>query len=67
MVHADPQHDDWSASLLQWGRRADQETFAWARKVAEDVSSSPVRRHFGLPAVGFLGFGLGVASDDEPP
>lgn len=66
MVHADPHHDDWFASLFQLGYRADQETFDWARKVAEDTSSLS-RRRFGLETVNFLGFGLDIDKDDEPP
>ncbi|MER6257633.1 HEAT repeat domain-containing protein [Streptomyces sp. NPDC001584] len=66
LVHADPHHDDWFASLFQLGYRADQETFDWARNVAEDTSSLG-RRRFGLDTVNFLGFGLDVTNDDEPP
>ncbi|MFD8694621.1 ankyrin repeat domain-containing protein [Kitasatospora purpeofusca] len=66
LAHGDPWHDDWSASLFQLGVRADQETFDWARKAAEDTSSLG-RRRFGLDTVNVLGFGLDVDKDDEPP
>ncbi|WP_199881323.1 hypothetical protein [Streptomyces sp. CB03911] len=62
LVHADPRHDDWLAPLFLLGRRADQETFDWARKVAEDTSS-PSRRYFGLDTVHSLGFEVGYGSE----
>ncbi len=66
LAYSDPWHDDWSASLFQLGVRADQETFDWARNAAEDASLLG-RRRFGLDTVNFLGFGLNVDKDDEPP
>ncbi|MFB7179792.1 hypothetical protein ACFCYI_19070 [Streptomyces sp. NPDC056257] len=57
LVHARPDHDDWSESLLQLGYRADQEVFTWARDVASDRSSRD-RRRFGLGVLNFIGFGL---------
>ncbi|MET8543476.1 ankyrin repeat domain-containing protein [Kitasatospora sp. NPDC004799] len=66
LVHADPGHDDWFASLFQLGYRADQETFDWARRVAEEGSCLD-RRRFALDTVNFLGFDLDVDQDDEPP
>lgn len=66
MVHADPRHDDWFASLVQLGLRADQDTFAWACSIAEDESSL-TRRRFGLETLNFLGFGLDIDQEGEPP
>ncbi|MEK2493979.1 ankyrin repeat domain-containing protein [Kitasatospora purpeofusca] len=66
LVNADPHHDDWFASVHQLGFRADQETFDWARTVAENISSLS-RRRFALSTLNFLGFGLDVHKDEEPP
>ncbi|MFJ7913111.1 ankyrin repeat domain-containing protein [Kitasatospora sp. NPDC096204] len=70
LVHADPEHDDWFASLFRIAEPESQERFDWARKVAEGVgeAGSLDRRRFALDAINFLGFGLNPDNgNDEPP
>ncbi|MEV6973173.1 HEAT repeat domain-containing protein [Kitasatospora sp. NPDC093806] len=69
LVHADPGHDDWLASLCRIAWPESQERFDWARAVAEGAgeAGSLARRRFALDAINFLGFGLNPDIDDEPP
>ncbi|MFB7476087.1 HEAT repeat domain-containing protein [Kitasatospora sp. NPDC056184] len=70
LVRADPEHDDWFASLFHIARPESQERFDWARAVAEGAgdAGSLDRRRFALDVIQFLGFGLNPDSgDDEPP
>ncbi|MFF7458639.1 HEAT repeat domain-containing protein [Kitasatospora sp. NPDC008115] len=70
LVHADPEHDDWLASLVRIAAPESQERFDWARDVAEGAADagSLDRRRFALDVIHFLGFGLNPANgDDEPP
>ncbi|MFE3107560.1 HEAT repeat domain-containing protein [Kitasatospora indigofera] len=66
LVHADPDHDDWFASVFHLGLRADQETFDWAHEAAQDPSDLD-RRRFGLDTMNHLAiaFGLDVDQDDD--
>ncbi|MFJ9690772.1 HEAT repeat domain-containing protein [Kitasatospora sp. NPDC101183] len=66
LVHADPEHEDWLASLLRITWPESQERFDWARSVVERADSLE-RRRFGLDAVNFLGFGFNPDNEDEPP
>ncbi|MGA5821507.1 HEAT repeat domain-containing protein [Kitasatospora sp. NPDC094028] len=73
LVHADPEHDDWFASLFRIAGPESQERFDWARTVAEGAgeageAGSLDRRRFALDVINFLGFGLNPDNgDDEPP
>ncbi|MFG2911186.1 ankyrin repeat domain-containing protein [Kitasatospora sp. NPDC048286] len=70
LVHADPEHDDWLASLFRIAEPESQERFDWARKVAEGAgeAGSLDRRRFALDAINFLGFGFNPDNgNDEPP
>ncbi|GAA1415209.1 hypothetical protein GCM10009639_69150 [Kitasatospora putterlickiae] len=62
LVHADPDHDDWFASVFHLGLRIDQETFDWALEAAQDTSDRD-RRRFGLDTINHLGIGLSVSVD----
>ncbi|OKI29214.1 hypothetical protein A6A07_23855 [Streptomyces sp. CB03911] len=69
LVHADPRHDDWHASLCVVAGPESQERFDWARTVVEDAERAGDldRRRFALDAINFLGFGLNPDYDEEPP
>ncbi|MFE7527164.1 HEAT repeat domain-containing protein [Kitasatospora sp. NPDC057542] len=70
LVHADPEHDDWFASLFRIAEPESQERFDWARAVAEGAgdAGSLDRRRFALDAINFLGFGFNPDNgNDEPP
>ncbi|MER6782220.1 MULTISPECIES: HEAT repeat domain-containing protein [unclassified Streptomyces] len=62
LLHADPDHDDWFASVFRLGLRIDQETFEWALEAAQDTSDRD-RRRFGLDTINHLGIGLSVRHD----
>lgn len=62
LVHADPDHDDWFASVFRLGLRIDRETFDWALEAAQDTSDRD-RRRFGLDTINHLGIGLSVRID----
>lgn len=62
LVHADPDHDDWFASVFHLGLRIDQETFDWALEAAQDTSDRD-RRRFGLDTINHLGIGLSCRVD----
>ncbi|MFF9839262.1 ankyrin repeat domain-containing protein [Streptomyces sp. NPDC013740] len=69
LVHADPDHDDWFASVYHLGLRIDRETFDWALEAAQDASDFD-RRRFGLDTINNLGLGLSLrvdADDTELP
>ncbi|MCP2314595.1 hypothetical protein [Kitasatospora paracochleata] len=66
LVHADPDHDDWFASVFHLGSRTDRATFDWALEAAQDAHC-PDRRRFGLDTMNFLaiGFSLDIDQDDD--
>ncbi|MFE5586402.1 HEAT repeat domain-containing protein [Kitasatospora sp. NPDC056531] len=69
LVHADPEHDDWFASLCRIAEPESRERFDWARAVAEGAgeAGSLDRRRFALDAINFLGFGFNPDTPDEQP
>ncbi|MFE3110838.1 HEAT repeat domain-containing protein [Kitasatospora indigofera] len=69
LVHADPRHDDWLASLCRIAQPESQERFDWARAIAEEAENAGdlARRRFALDAINFLGFGLNPDHDEVPP
>ncbi|MFF0392857.1 HEAT repeat domain-containing protein [Kitasatospora sp. NPDC004615] len=64
LVHADPDHDDWFASVWELGRRADRTTFDWALEAARDASDLN-RRRFGLDTIHYLDIGFEFAPDQD--
>ncbi|WP_159425144.1 HEAT repeat domain-containing protein [Streptomyces sp. TLI_053] len=64
LVHADPDHDDWFASVFHLGLRIDRETFDWALATAQDTSDRD-RRHFALDTITHLGIGLSLSMDED--
>lgn len=64
LVHADPDHDDWFASVFHLGLRGSQEIFHWALQAAQDASDRD-RRCFGLDTLNHLGIGFSLRVDDD--
>ncbi|WP_374772057.1 hypothetical protein OG756_01925 [Streptomyces sp. NBC_01310] len=66
LVHADPDHDDWFASVFHLGLRTSRETFDWALEAAQDTSNLD-RRRFGLDTMEYLSiaFSLDVEQEHE--
>ncbi|MFJ3791470.1 hypothetical protein [Kitasatospora sp. NPDC090091] len=69
LVHADPDHDDWFASLRRIAGPESQERFDWARVVAEGAGEAGLldRRRFALEVINFLGFGFDPDNGNEEP
>ncbi|MFG2235960.1 HEAT repeat domain-containing protein [Streptomyces sp. NPDC048723] len=64
LVHADPDHDDWFASVFHLGRRTSRETFDWALEAARDTSNLD-RRRFGLDTMESLAIAFSVEVEQE--
>ncbi|MFC8450831.1 HEAT repeat domain-containing protein [Kitasatospora sp. NPDC057223] len=64
LVHADPDHDDWFASVFHLGCRTGRETFDWAMEAAQDASDID-RRRFGLDTMVHLAIAFSLDADQE--
>ncbi|MEU7730404.1 HEAT repeat domain-containing protein [Streptomyces sp. NPDC040724] len=64
LVHADPDHDDWFASVSHLGLRTSRGTFDWALEAAQDTSNLD-RRRFGLDTMEYLSIAFSLDVEQE--